>query len=94
MRNNSLLISSCCFTPHKGKFRNSPSQDVYSLDNHQWTIVNYKYLFQFSDPGGDRYFYNSNVATGFFFNFPELRVVLLCLPLQGDGEVECPDGGG
>ena len=28
------------------------------------------------------------------FNFPEVRVVLLCLPLQGVGEVECPDGGG
>ena len=48
--------------------------------------------------------FNSNVGAGFVFYFPEVRVVLLCLLLQGegerldlllgDGEVECPDGGG
>ena len=37
---------------------------------------------------------NLNIFAGFSLYFPELRVVLLCLPLQGDGEVECPDGGG
>ena len=44
------------------------------------------------------------IGAGFVFYFPEVRVDLLCPLLQGegerldlllgDGEVECPDGGG